>query len=91
MDVVLDVDEIVTSCYGLYSFQQEIVDDIVLTRIVRMRTFCDLRVECERCVLCSLEHSPHGGRGMLARHSNPGHAAFDGKGLRGHFELRRET
>jgi hypothetical protein len=45
MDVVLDVDEIVSSCYASYSFQQEIADDIVLTGIVRMRTFCDLRIE----------------------------------------------
>jgi hypothetical protein len=28
-----------------YSFQQEIVHDVILTRIVRMRTFCGLRVE----------------------------------------------
>ena len=37
MDVVLDVDEIVSPCYASYSFQQEIVDDVILTRIVRMR------------------------------------------------------
>jgi hypothetical protein len=38
-------DEIVFSCYASYSFQQEIVHDVILTRIVRMRTFCDLRLE----------------------------------------------
>src|SRR6266850_5414327 len=37
MDVILDVDEIASSCYAPYSPRQEIVHDVILTRIVRMR------------------------------------------------------
>jgi hypothetical protein len=74
MDVILDVDEIVSSCYVSYSPRQEIVgkDDGLQSTDRKNRGIVSV---AHRAVWNT--HCPHEGHGRRALRSNPGRAAFE--------------